>query len=256
LELKNKVAIVTGGASGLGQTAVERFVKAGARVGILDLDAVAGEALALRLGEACRFYPVDVTDERAVQDAIDDMASTFDALHICCNFAGIASACKTVGRSGAFPLDVFERVIKVNLVGSFNVLRLAAARMAENDPVTEDGGRGVIINIASVAAYEGQMGQAAYSASKGGIVAMTLPIARDLAGLGIRVNTIAPGLMATPLMLGMGEKVVQALGEMVNYPRRLGHTDEVAHVAQCIVENEYINGEVIRVDGGLRMQAK
>jgi NAD(P)-dependent dehydrogenase (short-subunit alcohol dehydrogenase family) len=256
MELKDKVAIITGGASGLGKATVERFAGAGVKVAIFDMNEEAGSALAAELGDAVSFHRVNVADEESVQSAINAVMAQFGAIHICCNYAGIGNAAKTFGRNGVFPLDQFNLVIQINLVGTFNVLRLAAEQMAKNDTINADGGRGVIINTASVAAYEGQMGQAAYSASKGGIVGMTLPIARDLASLGIRVNTIVPGLIETPLMLAAGEKVVEALGNMVLYPRRLGKADEIAHLAQCIVENDYLNGECIRMDGGIRMQPK
>jgi NAD(P)-dependent dehydrogenase (short-subunit alcohol dehydrogenase family) len=187
----------------------------------------------------------------------------FGAIHICCNYAGTGNAIRTVGKKGVFPLEQFNRIIQINLVGTFNVLRLCAEQMAKNEPVNDDGSRGVIINTASVAAYEGQIGQAAYSASKGGVVGMTLPIARDLAVLGIRVNTIVPGLIYTPLMMGgadeMTPEIEQALlplSSQVLYPKRLGKAEEIAQLAGCIVENDYINGECIRMDGGIRMQPK
>jgi NAD(P)-dependent dehydrogenase (short-subunit alcohol dehydrogenase family) len=178
------------------------------------------------------------------------------AIHICLNFAGIGSATRTVGKSGPHPLDVFKKVININLIGTFNVLRLCAAVMARQEPVTADGQRGVIVNTASIAAYEGQIGQAAYSASKGGVVGMTLPIARDLAQLGIRCNTIVPGLIHTPLFDTLEPHVFSALESSVLNPPRLGRADEIAHTAQWIVENDYVNAECIRVDGGIRMQPR
>jgi NAD(P)-dependent dehydrogenase (short-subunit alcohol dehydrogenase family) len=256
MELKGKVAVITGGASGLGKATVERFARQGTKVAIFDMNEESGNALAGQLGDDVAFFKVNVADEDSVQTAIGAVMEKFGAIHICCNYAGIGNAIKTFGKNGVFPLAEFNRVIQINLVGTFNVLRLCAEQMAKNEPVNADGGRGVIINTASIAAYEGQMGQAAYSASKGGVVGMTLPIARDLAQLGIRVNTIVPGLIETPLMLGAGEKVVQALGNMVLFPRRLGKADEIAHLAQAIVENDYINGECIRMDGGIRMQPR
>ncbi len=191
-----------------------------------------------------------------IAGAIAAVMARHGALHICCNYAGIANAIKTLGKQGAFPLAEFNKVIQVNLVGTFNVLRLAAEQMAKNEPINRDGGRGVIINTASVAAYEGQIGQAAYSASKGGVVGMTLPIARDLASYGIRVNTIVPGLINTPLFQALPEPAVKALGQQVLFPQRLGEPDEIAHLAVAIIENDYINGECIRMDGGIRMQPR
>jgi len=263
MELKGKVAVITGGASGLGRATVRRFVAAGARCAIFDLDAAKGEALAAELGEAAMFCPVNVCREESVSAGHAAVLERFGAIHICGNFAGIGNAFRTVGKNGPFPLADFKRVIEVNLIGTFNVLRLCAEQMAKNEPVTADGGRGVIINTASVAAFEGQIGQAAYSASKGGIVGLTLPVARDLATLGIRVNTIAPGLIATPLLMAGHEEMtpeieqaLQPLASQVLYPRRLGRADEIAHLAQAIVENDYLNGECIRMDGGIRMQPK
>lgn len=254
MQLDNTVCLITGGASGLGRATVERFHAAGAKVAILDMNAEAGEALAAELGDNALFVQTNVADEASAQAAIAQTMERFGAIHVCLNYAGIGSACKTFGKDGVHPLDPFNKVIQINLVGSFNVLRLAAEQMANNEPV--NGERGVIINTASVAAYEGQIGQAAYSASKGGIVGMTLPVARDLAPLGIRVNTIVPGLIHTPLFDSLGEKVVDALSQQVLNPKRLGKPEEIAHLAQSIVENAYINGECIRIDGGIRMQPK
>lgn len=254
MKLEQSVAVITGGASGLGLATVKRFVAAGAKVAILDFNQEAGEAIAQELGENVIFVQTNVAEDASVANAIEKTVEAFGAIHICINYAGVGNAAKTLGRKGPFPLDEFNRVIQVNLVGSFNVLRLAAAQMANNELV--DGERGVIINTASVAAYEGQIGQAAYSASKGGIVGMTLPIARDLAEYGIRVNTIAPGLIHTPLFDSLGEKVVTSLSATVLNPQRLGQPDEIAQTAQFIVENAYVNGETIRVDGGIRMQPR
>lgn len=256
MELKNKVAIITGGASGLGKATVERFAADRARVAIFDMNQAAGSAIADELGDHVIYQHVNVTDERSVQAAIDQVMETFGAIHVCCNYAGIGSALKTVGKKGVHPLADFNAVIQVNLVGTFNVLRLAAEQMAKNDPVNEDGARGVIINTASVAAYEGQVGQAAYSASKGGVVGLTLPVARDLAAYGIRVNTIVPGLIHTPLFETIEEKAYRSLEQQVVFPKRLGHTSEIARLAVSIVENDYINGECIRMDGAIRMQPR
>lgn len=254
MELKNKVALITGGASGLGLATVKRFVNAGACVAVLDFNEQAGAALTEEYGEKVFFIKTDVADEVSVQQAITKTIEIFEAIHICINYAGVGGAAKTLGKNGVFPLDDFNRVIQINLIGTFNVLRLAAEQMAKNELI--EGERGIIINTASVAAFDGQIGQAAYSASKGGIVGMTLPIARDLAQYGIRVNTIAPGLIHTPLFDSLGEKVVESLSASVLNPQRLGRPDEIAQTAQFIVENAYINGETIRIDGGIRMQPR
>ncbi len=256
MELKDKVAVITGGASGLGEATVRRYHANGARVAIFDMNEKRGTAIASELGSTVIYQNVNVCDEASVQAGIDATLAAFGAIHLCSNYAGVADASKTVGRNGAFPLDLFTKVININLVGTFNVLRLVAEAMSKQEPVTESGCRGVIINTASVAAYEGQMGQAAYSASKGGIVGMTLPIARDLAAFGIRVNTIAPGLVFTPMCESLPEDTVAALAANVPFPNRMGKPDEVAQLAQNIVENEYLNGEVIRCDGAVRMQAR
>ena len=256
MDISGKTAIVTGGASGLGEATVKRLTDAGANVAIFDLNEELGAKLAEQSGDRVIFQRVDVPDEESVANAISDTMAKFDAIHICCNFAGIAAAAKTLGRDGPHALDLYNKVIQVNLAGTFNVLRLAAEQMAKNEPLDEYGGRGAIINTASVAAYEGQIGQAAYSASKGGIVGMTVPVARDLASLGIRVNTIVPGLIATPIFNILEEKVIRALEASVLYPKRLGNPDEVARLAMFIIENDYINAECIRIDGGIRMQAR
>lgn len=254
MELKNKVAVITGGASGLGLATVKRFIAAGAKVAVFDFNTDAAQSLQDTYGEALLFIQTNVADEESVRTAIDKTMDTFGAIHICVNYAGVGGAAKTLGKHGVFPLADFSRIIQINLIGSFNVLRLAAEQMAKNELI--DGERGVIINTASVAAFEGQMGQAAYSASKGGIVGMTLPIARDLAQYAIRVNTIAPGLIHTPMFDSLGEKVVESLSASVLNPQRLGQPDEIAQTAQFIVENAYLNGETIRVDGGIRMQPR
>ena len=256
MDISNKVAIVTGGASGLGEATVRHYITLGAKVAIFDMDENRGTDLVEELGENSLFLKVNVTSEEDVQRAIAAVVKTFGAIHICNNFAGIGSARKTVSKGAAFPLDDYKRVIDINLVGSFNVLRLAAEQMATQQPFNEDGGRGVIINTASIAAYEGQMGQVAYSASKGGIVAMTLPLARDLAAFGIRVNTIVPGLVHTPLFDTLPEEAIKSLSASVLYPPRLGRPAEIAHLSQYLVENDYTNGECIRMDGGIRMQPR
>ncbi|MBR9912850.1 MAG: 3-hydroxyacyl-CoA dehydrogenase [Gammaproteobacteria bacterium] len=256
MQIEGKVAVITGGASGLGEATVRRFVAQGARVAIFDMNAERGNAIAAELGQQVIYQSVNVTDEASVKAGIDATLAAFGAIHICSNYAGVADAAKTIGKKGAFPLDLFQKVININLVGSFNVLRLVAEVMSRQEPLNADGARGVIINTASVAAYEGQVGQAAYSASKGGIVGMTLPIARDLAAYGIRVNTIAPGLIHTPMCDSLPEETVAALAANVPFPSRLGKPDEVAQLAQSIVENDYLNGEVIRCDGAIRMQPR
>lgn len=256
MEIKGLVAVVTGGASGLGEATVTRIVENGGRAAILDLNEEKGAALVEKLGsDNVLFVKTNVTSEEDVQSAVNQTVEKFGAIHANVNCAGIGAAQKTVGKNGPFDLATFNKVIQINLVGTFNVIRLAAEKMIQNTP-NADGERGVIINTASVAAFDGQMGQAAYSASKGGIVGMTLPIARDLAREGIRVNTIAPGLMDTPLFAGAPEKVRNALGAMVPFPQRLGYASEYAHFAAAIIENAYLNGEVIRLDGGIRMQPK
>lgn len=263
MDLKDKVAVITGGASGLGRATVKRFVANGAKAAIFDMNAEKANQLVAEFPGKVIFCNVNVTSEESVAAGIATTMKEFGAIHICCNFAGTGNAIRTMGKKGPFPLDEFNRIIQINLVGTFNVLRLCAEKMADNAVLNDDGGRGVIINTASIAAYEGQIGQAAYSASKGGVVGMTLPIARDLAVLGIRVNTIVPGLIATPLMMGGAEEMtpeiaefLQPLASQVLYPKRLGRADEIAQLAQQLVENDYINAECIRMDGGIRMQPK
>jgi 3-hydroxyacyl-CoA dehydrogenase/3-hydroxy-2-methylbutyryl-CoA dehydrogenase len=263
MDLKDKVAVITGGASGLGRATLKRFVANGAKVAIFDMNEEKANALVAEFPGKVIFCSVNVTDEASVVAGVAATMKEFGGIHICCNFAGTGNAIRTMGKKGPFPLDEFNRIIQINLVGTFNVLRLCAEQMADNAVLNDDGGRGVIINTASVAAYEGQVGQAAYSASKGGVVGMTLPIARDLAVLGIRVNTIVPGLIATPLMMGGAEEMTPEIAEFLTplasqvlYPKRLGKADEIAQLAQQLVENDYINGECIRMDGGIRMQPK
>ena len=256
MDIKGKTAIVTGGASGLGLATVERYAADGANVAIFDLNEEAGVTVAGRLGEKVAYFNVNVADEVSVQTAIDAVVEIFGALHIVNNYAGIAPACKTYGKNGPHPLDLYMKVVMVNQLGTFNVARLAAEKMAQNDPVTEDGGRGVIINTASVAAYEGQIGQVAYSATKGAVVGMTLPMARELAPYGIRVNTIVPGLIHTPLFDSIDKSYYKSLEASTVYPLRLGKTSEIAKLSAHIVDNDYINGECIRMDAAIRMQPK
>jgi NAD(P)-dependent dehydrogenase (short-subunit alcohol dehydrogenase family) len=252
MEITGASAVVTGGASGLGEATVRRLVGAGAKVVILDRDTVKGEALAKELGEAVAYSPTDVTAAGDVTAAIE-LAGARGPLRIAVNCAGIGWAGRVVARDGTpHDLDLFSTVISINLIGTFNVLRLAAAAMAAGEP-TDTGERGVIVNTASIAAFDGQIGQAAYSASKGGIVGMTLPIARDLAEQGIRVMTIAPGIFETPLLGTLPEPVRASLAKQVPFPSRLGQPDEYAALACHIVENEMLNGETIRLDGAIRM---
>tara|TARA_B110000003_G_scaffold257787_1_gene276386 strand:- start:345 stop:1112 length:768 start_codon:yes stop_codon:yes gene_type:complete len=255
MDITNKVALITGGASGLGLATAELFIESGAKVMLLDLNEDNAKAAAEKLGSNSSYVIANVTDETSVQEAVDKTIEDLGSLDIAVNCAGIGSASKTVGRDGAHPLDYFKLVVDINLIGTFNVLRLAAVAMGNNEP-NADGECGVIINTASVAAFDGQMGQAAYSASKGGVVGMTLPIARDLARMGIRINTIAPGIFNTPLMNGAPDTVKNPLIEMVQFPKRLGHPEDFASLTKHIVENSYLNGETIRLDGGIRMQPK
>jgi 3-hydroxyacyl-CoA dehydrogenase / 3-hydroxy-2-methylbutyryl-CoA dehydrogenase len=256
MNVAGKIAVVTGGASGIGQAVVNAFIERGGRAAIFDLNEAAGQAMTKSLGSNAIFEKVNVADELSVSAAIAKTMASLGAIHVCVNCAGIGSAHKTFGKDGAFPLSAWDRTIAVNLTGTFNVARLCAEQMAKNEPLDSNGNRGVIVNIASVAAYDGQIGQVAYSASKAGIVGMTLPMARDLSSIGIRVNTIAPGLIETPLLGALPTEVLDALAKSVLYPKRLGKPGEIAHLALAIVENDYINGECIRVDGGIRMQPR
>ena len=256
MDIQGKTAIITGGASGLGRATVERYVADGANVAIFDLNDEAGRALAAELGSQVAFYKVNVAEQASVQQAINATVEKFSALHIVNNYAGIGKPGKTFGKKGPYPLEDYIHIVMVNQVGTFNVCRLAAEKMAANEPVNEDGVRGVIINTASIAAYEGQVGQVAYSATKGAIVGMTLPMARDLATYGIRVVTIAPGLIHTPLFEALDEKVYQSLEASTVFPQRLGKASEIADLAAHIVANDYLNGEVIRLDAAIRMQPR
>jgi NAD(P)-dependent dehydrogenase (short-subunit alcohol dehydrogenase family) len=247
MEIKDAVAVVTGGASGLGLATTKRLLDAGAQVVVLD---IRGKEAVDELGERATFAQTDVTDEAAVTAALD-AAEKLGPLRIVINCAGMGNAIKTLGKDGPFPLDAFRKVVEINLIGTFNVIRLGAERIAKTEPIGEE--RGVIVNTASVAAFDGQVGQAAYSASKGGVVGMTLPIARDLARELIRVVTIAPGLFDTPLLAGLPEPARESLGKQVPHPSRLGKPDEYGALAVHIVENPMLNGEVIRLDGAIRM---
>jgi NAD(P)-dependent dehydrogenase (short-subunit alcohol dehydrogenase family) len=247
VQIKDAVAVVTGGASGLGLATTKRLLDAGASVVVIDLK---GEEVVAGLGDRAKFVAANVTDEESVSKALD-VAESLGPVRINVNCAGIGSAAKTLGKDGPFPLDWFTKTIQINLIGTFNVLRLSAQRIAKTEPLGEE--RGVIINTASVAAFEGQIGQAAYSASKGGVVGMTLPIARDLSRELIRVCTIAPGLFKTPLLGSLPEEAQKSLGQQVPHPARLGDPDEYGALAVHIVENPMLNGEVIRLDGAIRM---
>ncbi|GAA3111725.1 3-hydroxyacyl-CoA dehydrogenase [Pseudonocardia yunnanensis] len=250
MDISESVAVVTGGASGLGLATTKALVAAGAKVVIVDLPGSPGKERAAELGDAVRFAPADVRSESEVAAALD-VADALGALRVAVNCAGTANAIRVIGKKGVFPLADFTRIIEINLIGTFNVLRLAAERMVAHDPVGEE--RGVVINTASAAAFDGQIGQAAYSASKGGVVGMTLPIARDLASMYIRVVTIAPGLFDTPLMAGLPEEARASLGAQVPHPSRLGDPAEFGALAAHIVANPMLNGEVIRLDGAIRM---
>ncbi|MEZ5448712.1 MAG: 3-hydroxyacyl-CoA dehydrogenase [Thiolinea sp.] len=252
MDINANTFIVTGGASGLGAATVRALHTAGARVVIADLNAEQGEALAAELGERAVFSSTNVSDEASAQATVDLALSQFGQLNGLINCAGIGGASKVVGKHGPHPLDAFSKTIQVNLIGSFNMARLAAAAMQHNEPQS-DNERGIIINTASIAAFDGQIGQAAYAASKGGVVGMTLPMARDLSSLGIRVVTIAPGLFLTPMLEALPEEVQASLGASVPYPSRLGKPAEFAAMACHIIGNVMLNGETIRLDGALRM---
>ena len=254
MKIQDAIVLITGAASGLGAGTAMRFVENGASVVILDRDQDKGNALAAELSETARFIKADVTDESEIQAALEFTVSEFGGLNTLINCAGIGIAIRTTSSRGPHPLDLFESVIRINLIGTFNVIRLASTMMAGN-PANAGGERGVIVNTASVAAFEGQIGQAAYSASKGGIVGMTLPIARDLARYGIRVCTIAPGIFDTPLLGNLPEAARTSLSAQMPFPQRLGTPGDFAQLAQQIVENEMLNGETIRLDGALRMQS-
>lgn len=256
MQLENKVAVITGGASGLGRATAEEIVGAGGKVAILDLNEELAAKTAEEIGANAAPFAANVTEEDSVKAAIDGALKTFGAIHINVNCAGIGAASRTVGKEGAMALNMFNFVVQVNLIGTFNTLRLCAEAMQNNEPEGDDGERGVIINTASVAAFDGQIGQAAYSASKAGVVGMTLPVARDLARLGIRVCTIAPGIFETPMMMGAPDRVKDPLIEMVQFPKRLGEAPEFALLSRQIIENPYLNGETIRLDGAIRMAPK
>ena len=252
MDISGKTLIVTGGASGLGRATAEAILAAGGNAVLLDVNADTGAAARLAMGARARFALADVTSEEQVKAGVDLAVSTFGGLHGVVNAAGIGPAAKVLGRNGPHPLDLFEKILRINAVGTFNVIRLAAAVISQNPP-TDTGERGVIVNTASIAAYDGQIGQPAYAASKGAIVAMTLPIAREFAQFGIRVVTIAPGIFDTPLLAGFPDPARVSLGQQVPFPSRLGRPAEYGALVRHIIENEMLNGEVIRLDGALRM---
>jgi NAD(P)-dependent dehydrogenase (short-subunit alcohol dehydrogenase family) len=255
MQIKDSVFIVTGGASGLGAGTARMLVAQGGKVVMADLNEAAGKALEAELGGNARFVTTNVADEASAKACVAAAVAAFGGVHGLVNCAGIGPAEKVLGRNGPHSLEMFTKTITVNLIGSFNMIRLASEVMSQGAP-NAAGERGVIVSTASVAAYDGQIGQAAYSASKGGIVGMTLPIARELARFGIRVMTIAPGIFETPMLLGMPQEVQDALGKMVPFPSRLGKPAEYAALVRHIVENEMLNGEVIRLDGAIRMAPK
>ena len=253
MKIENKVAVITGGGSGLGAATALRIASHGGSVLIIDRNEAAAREAVQRIGKRAISATADVSDPQQMEAAINTAVEKFGAVHILVSCAGVATPMRVLAKDGSpTPLDAFAKVIQVNLIGTFNAIRLAAAAMNRNSP-DGNGERGVIINTASIAAFDGQVGQAAYSASKGGVVGMTLPIARDLARHGIRVVTIAPGIFDTPMLAGLNEEFRASLGAQVPFPSRLGNPDEYAHLAQAIIENEMLNGEVIRLDGALRM---
>jgi NAD(P)-dependent dehydrogenase (short-subunit alcohol dehydrogenase family) len=252
MQIKNRVFIVTGGGSGLGAAVARTLVAAGAQVVIADIDRAAGQAIAAELGDNLRFAPTDVTSEADGKAAVQLALDSFGHLHGLVNCAGVAPGEKVLGRDGPHRLESFARAVSINLIGTFNMIRLAADAIMKEMP-GEDGERGVIVNTASIAAYDGQIGQAAYAASKGGVVALTLPVARELARYGVRVVTIAPGIFETPMMAGLPRDVQDSLGQGVPFPPRLGRPPEYAALVRHICENTMLNGEVIRLDGALRM---
>ena len=255
MDLANAKAVITGGASGLGFATAERVIAAGGQVVLLDVNEEHGAASVAKLGDKALFVRTDVADEAAVKSAIQAANEFMGGITLAVNCAGIATAGRTLGREGTWPAEIFNRVIQINLVGSYNVTKEAAAVMQLNEP-NEEGERGVVISTASVAAFEGQIGQAAYSASKGGVVGMMLPLAREFAQFGIRVNTIAPGIFMTPMLAGMPEEVQDSLGKQIPFPPRLGRPEEYADTAAFIYGNPVVNGETIRIDGVIRMQPK
>ncbi len=255
MDLASAKAVVTGGASGLGFATAERVIAAGGQVVLMDVNEEQGVASVAKFGDRSMFVSTDVSNEDAVKAAIQEAKEFMGGITLAVNCAGIATAGRTLGREGTWPTEIFNRVIQINLIGSYNVTKEAAAVMQQNEPNAE-GERGVVISTASVAAFEGQIGQAAYSASKGGVVGMMLPLAREFAQFGIRVNTIAPGIFMTPMLAGMPEDVQDSLGKQIPFPPRLGRPEEYADTAAFIYGNPVVNGETIRIDGAIRMQPK
>lgn len=256
MKIKDCVAIVSGGASGLGEAVVRDIVAEGGKAAVFDLDAENGAKLAAELGDAVIFCEANVTDEASIQAAVDNTVKSLGAIHAVVNCAGVVIPAKVIDKKGKpISLDLFNKVIQINLVGTMNILRLAAEKMIQNTP-NDDGEKGVVINVASVAAFEGQVGQAAYSASKAGVVGMTLPLAREFAAYGIRVNTVAPGIFMTPMLAGLPENTQKALADMMPFPKRLGKPSEFAMLVRQIIENPMLNGETIRLDAAIRMAAK
>ena len=255
MEIMNSVAVVTGGASGLGEACVRNLINKGAKVSIFDFDEERGQSVASGLGESVIFCMTDITREKDVQSALKKTVETFGAVNIVINCAGVGIPAKVLGKEGPMKMDHFNKVVQINLMGTMNMVRLSAEVMVKNQG-NEDGEKGIVINTASIAAFDGQIGQAAYSASKAGVVGMTLPIAREFAEYGIRVMTIAPGIFNTPMLRELPENVKEALNKMVPFPKRLGEPSEFAGLVQHIIENPMLNGEVIRLDGSLRMAAK
>lgn len=253
MHLDGRTALITGGASGLGNATARALADAGANVVLVDLEGSDGAAAAETIGSRAAFAPTDVTDPDAVQGAVELAVERFGGLHVAVNCAGVGWAARVLGREGPHDLELFRKVVDINLVGTFNVLRLAAARMAAQQETEGDEDRGVIVNTASIAAFEGQIGQAAYAASKGGVVSMTLPIARDLARSRIRVVTIAPGTFDTPMLAGLPEEAREQLAADIPHPHRLGDPADFGRMVRAIVEQPYLNGEVVRLDGALRM---
>lgn len=265
MDINGKVAVITGGASGMGRATARRVVAKGGKVVLFDINDEKGNAVSEELGDAAIYCHVNVMETESIAAGIKAAMDNFGAIHICNNYAGgvIGGAQRTMGRKGPHDIDAYKATIALNLIGTFDVARQAAEQMANNEPFDKYNQRGVIINTASVAGYEGQIGQASYSSAKGGIIGVTLPMARDLAAIGVRVNTIVPGLIATPLLMGGLEEMTPELEELLTplssqvlNPKRLGTDDEIAFLAEHIIENDYINGECIRMDGGIRMQPK
>ena len=258
MEIQDKVALITGGASGLGKATAEALAAKGAKVFLLDLNEQACQAMVEQLGaENCAYAITDVADEESVIAALDKAKQAFGKLHIVVNCAGIGPPSKVIDREGEpLPLAKFRKIVDINLIGTFNVMSKAAAVIAKQDTINDDGGRGVVVNVGSVAAFDGQIGQPAYGGSKAGVVGMTLPVARELARYGIRVNAICPGLFLTPLAKSLGDKVIDSLGQSVEFPKRLGRPSEFAQLVVQMAENDCFNGETVRLDGAIRMQAR